>query len=113
MTDIIRPCIRTLCRGLTSELKHDLGTQIPLELPRTTVHHVLRNKNIDELNLQNENTRTSLESGFKTHERNAQCLQCCANMTSQLESTETYEATTWPIIAKRSKKRLHIFLLTS
>ena len=56
---------------------------------------------------------TSLESGFKTHERNDQCLQCCANMTSQPGSTETYEATTSAIIGKRSKKRLHIFLFTS
>ena len=48
---------------------------------------------------------TSLESGFKTHERNAQCLQCCANMTSQLGSTETYEPTTSAIIEKRSKKK--------
>ena len=45
-------------------------------------------KTHDELNLQNENTRTSIEIGFKTHERNAKCLQSCANLTSQLGSTK-------------------------
>ena len=85
-----------------------------MELPNTTVDiFEIIKKNIDELNSQNENTRTSLESGLKTHERNAKCLQCCANLTSQLGSTETYEATTSAIIGERFKSRLTIFLFTS
>ena len=52
-----------------------------------------------------------LESGLKTHERNTQCLQCCANLTSQLGSTETDEATISAISGKRSKKLFFVYII--
>ena len=38
------------------------------------------------------------------HMNEMPCLQCCTNLTSQLESTETYEATTSAMIRKRYKQ---------
>ena len=114
MTDIIR----NVCWNGVSRVNIRIKTRFrDTDSIGTTTHnskpYFKKIKNIDELNVQNEHTRTSIESGLKTHERNAQCLQCCANLTSQLGSMETYQATTSAIIRKRSKKRLNMFLFTS
>ena len=52
-----------------------------------------------------------LKAASKHMNEMLKCLQCCANMTSQLGSTETYEATTSAIIGKRSKKETSYFFV--